>query len=91
MGRAITLTFDDGRVEQVELKPKHLIAAERALNKPIAEHSIEATYIAAWKASRSALKFDAWLDTVEELTESTEDDDVDPTPPPEPSPDESPT
>lgn len=91
MARRITVAYEDGTTETVEVKPKHLIAAERLIGKAIDQHGVEATFMAAWKASRSAVKFDAWLDTVENLVE--EPAGVDPTPPltTEPSLDESPS
>lgn len=86
MARQVTINYEDGSEDTVALKPKHLIAAERLIKGAVDQHGIEATFMAAWKATRSSLKFDAWLDTVENLEEvpADEDDDeaeVDPTPP----------
>lgn len=80
--RQVTVAYEDGEPVTIALKPKHLIMAERLLNKPISEHAVEATYIAAWKAVRSPLKFDDWLDTVEHIEEHVDDEDesADPTP-----------
>lgn len=93
MARQISVVYEDGTSETVEVRPKHLIAAERLIGKAIDQHGVEATFMAAWKASRSAMKFDAWLDTVENLVELKPESGVDPTPPltTEPSLDESPS
>lgn len=91
MARQVTIYFEDGHEETVGLRPKNMIAAERLLNKPAESHAVELTFLAAWKASRSPLKFDDWLDTVDRLEEQgevTTEEGVDPTEP-VPSPAES--
>lgn len=97
MARQVTIKFEDGSEETVELKPKHLIAVERLLDKDVSKHGVEATYMAAWKATRSPLKFNDWLDEVDSLREhrddadeGDEDGELDPTQP-APSLDESPS
>lgn len=80
----LIIRYEDGSSKTVEIKPKHMIAAERAIGKPVADHGVEASYLSAWKASGSTAKFDDWLDTVETLEQVEAD--ADPTP--APSPDE---
>lgn len=79
MARTLTVTYDNGTVEKFKLGPKALLAAEDVLGEEARTRPMRSTFIAAWKASKSDLEFDAWLDTVDDVEEADEATSVDPT------------
>lgn len=90
MARTLTVTYEDGHTDQFKIGPKALLAAEDVLGEEARTRPMRATFIAAWKASKTDLGFDNWLDTVDDFAEGDEALSVDPTEP-APSTDESPT
>lgn len=85
----LTVTYSDGRTEEVVVRPRTQIAFERHYNIAIAaafdpESStgmrLEHMYFMAYHASKSAVEFDDWVDTVDGIDVEVEGT-VDPTPP----------
>lgn len=61
-----TVTYEDGNVITYKVKPRHLVAFEDEFGG--FTESVKATYTMAWYASGTAVPFDEWLDTVEDIT-----------------------
>jgi hypothetical protein len=51
--------------ETVVVKPRHVLRIEREFNE---QEPVEITYRMAWMASGTDMEFDAWMDTVDEIT-----------------------
>lgn len=68
MADQLTITFDDGHAENVAVKVRAVIAAERHLgNDPPA---IEASLFAAWwtlHPGADPAGFEPWLDTIDKI------------------------
>jgi hypothetical protein len=74
----VTLTFDDGRVEEVKMNPRVLVEIERHYDgKP---PRIEGTLYGAWHKLGRQGDFNAWLDTLEDIDER-EGEAANPSPP----------
>lgn len=66
----VTLTFEDGNVEEVTLNPRVLVEVERKFGTV---PPIEGTYWGAWfRLGRPGGNFDAWLDTVSDMEQTAE-------------------
>ena len=83
----MNVSYSNGGLSTVEVKPRSQIAFERKFDMGIAAAfgtgsdglRFEHLYFLAWHASKSSAEFDAWIDTVEGIDMEIEA--VDPTPP----------
>ena len=79
----LDITQISGTVERCPVLPRTQVAFERHFSEPDApvrlnaDVSMEGLYWLAWHASRSKVKFDAWLDGIEEVEAIVEDEDDD--------------
>jgi len=58
--------YEDGTSAVYKVKPRHLVAFEETHGG--FDESVRGVFTLAHLASGSALSFDAWLDTVEDIT-----------------------
>lgn len=88
MANRLEVVYTDGTTEDIPLRPIGLVAAERQFGG-LSGHTVEATIYAAWFVKgRPGGSFDAWVQTLEDVTERA--DEARPLAQ-EPSPEESPT
>ena len=65
MATKFNVAFEDGRVEEYTVKPKHILRVEREAGG--LEASIESSYKLAWLSSGAKESFEKWLDTVDDI------------------------
>ena len=77
----LDITTLSGATERVPVLPLTQVAFERHFSTPDnpvrlnADVSMENMYWLAWHASRATVKFDTWIDTIEEVAAVIEEDD----------------
>lgn len=65
MATVARITFENGDVEDIKIKPGDLVMAERHFKGALP--NVEGTLYAAWHRLGRPGGFDKWLDTVEEI------------------------
>jgi len=65
MATVFQVTYEDGVVADVRVKPRHILTVERTGGS--LDATIEASYKLAWLASQSTDSFEDWLDGVEDI------------------------
>lgn len=68
MASVARITFENGDVEDVKIKPGDLVMAERHFKGQLP--NVEGTLYAAWHRLGRPGTFDKWLDTVDEIDRS---------------------
>lgn len=76
----LAVTYEDGRTEDLKVKPKHIAAFETAGYKmDTAGTSISWLYRLAWFAKDQPSTFEVWLDELEDVS-SGDDEAIEPGP-----------
>jgi hypothetical protein len=73
MATVAKVTYEDGTSDEVRLKPKDMIAAERHFKGTVPP--MEGTFYAVWNKLGRPGSFDSWLDKVDEIDQVDEGSD----------------
>lgn len=69
--RYVTVTYDDGRTDDLLLRPVHIVLAEEKFGE-LSKNAYQATMYAAYKASGASLPFRGWLESIVDSEERVE-------------------
>lgn len=70
MALILSVTYDDGKSEDIRIKPAGIVAAERKYGADMP--GIEGTIYAAWFTKGKPGDFEAWLESLDEASDHKE-------------------
>jgi len=73
MATVFKVTYEDGAISDVRVKPRHILTVERTGGS--LDATIEASYKLAWLASQTSESFEDWRVGVDDIEPFDTDDD----------------